>query len=135
MMKMLEQHGARLLTGEMLELLISMEKRPIAQLNDHIVVLMQGMLLLPNYLEQVSRSGRERPEQFKPLLRQMRDLREQPPLNELDFFIPDITNPQDPLLPDQLDDLRQKKFTLYREKNAPEVPVLSGWLVTQSTFR
>ena len=112
MMKMLEQHGARLLTGEMLELLISMEKRPPAQLNDHTFVLMQGMLLLPNYLEQVSRSGRERPEQFKPLLRQMRDLRKQPPLSELDFFIPDITNPQDPLLPDQLDALRQKKFTV-----------------------
>ena len=116
MMKMLEQHGARLLTGEMLELLINMEKTPSAQLGDHIVVLMQGMLLLPNYLEQVSRSGRERPEQFKPLLRQMRDLRKQPPLGELDFFIPDITNPQDPLLPDQLDALRQKNFTAHVKK-------------------
>ena len=116
MMKMLEQHGARLLTGEMLELLISMEKNPQAQLGDHIVVLMQGMLLLPNYLEQVSRSGRERPEQFKPLLGQMRDLRKQPPMSELDFFIPDITNPQDPLLPDQLDALRQKNFTVHVKK-------------------
>ena len=115
-MKMLEQHGARLLTSEMLELLISMEKTPLADLGDHIVALMQGMLLLPNYLEQVSRSGRERPEQFKPLLQQMRDLRKQPPLNELDFFIPDITNPQDSLLPDQLDVLRQKNFTGHVKK-------------------
>ena len=116
MMKMLEQHGARLLTGEMLELLISMEKQPLTRLNDHVVVLMQGMLLLPDNLEQVSRSGRERPEQFKPLLRQMRELRKQPPLGDVDFFIPDITNPQDPLLPDQLDALRQKKFTLIVKK-------------------
>lgn len=109
-LKMLGQHGSRLLTGEMLALISSMENQPRSELQDHVIALMQGMLLLPNYLEEVYRTGRERPEQLKKLLAQMRDLRNQPHLKEIDFFVPNLNNPQDPLLPEQLNALKQKGF-------------------------
>lgn len=109
-MKMLEQHGARLLTEEVLELLFSMNDRPVAEVQEHLVVVMQSLLLLPDYLEQVSRSGRDQPQKLKPILRQMRKLRDQSSLNDVEFFTPDINTPADALLPEQLDILRSKGF-------------------------
>ena len=109
-MKMLEQHTALLLTEEMLELLLSMDNLSGKEVQEHLVVLMQGLLLLPDYLEQVSRSGRDEPKRLKPILRRMRQLRKQPFLEDAVFFAPDINTPSDPLMSDQLDILRSKGF-------------------------
>ena len=109
-MKIMEQHGAQLLCSEMQKLLFSMLSMPVTEARSHIAILMKGLKLLPDYLQQVSLSGYERPEQLKPILRNMRQVRGQSPLKDLDFFAPDINTPSDPLLPEQLDKLRNDNF-------------------------
>ncbi len=110
-MKMLEQHGARLLTEEMLELVFSMHKLPAAETREHLIVLMQCLLLLPDYLGEVYRTGRDEPQKLKPILRQIRKLRDHSQLNDVEFFAPEINLPEDELMLEQLEVLRDKGFT------------------------
>lgn len=114
-LKVLRQKGARLLTGEMLVLLDNLltqhkSGQSMDQLQDHLVMLMQGMLQLPGYLAHTSRSGTDNPALLKTLLREMRALRGKHALTDMDFFTPNIANPIAAIPPEQLGKLKNSGF-------------------------
>lgn len=120
-LKIVKQKGARLLTREILLLLDSLKKIPIENAQEQMVVLIQGMLQLPGYLAHTSRSGKDTPSLLKNLLSEMRQLRGQRALSDIDFFTPDFFTPSivhtiAPIPEAQLEKLQSNGFsTLVRK--------------------
>lgn len=109
-LKILKQKGARLLTREILLLLDSLKKTPVESAQEQLVVLIQGMLQLPGYLAHTSRSGKDTPGLLKNLLSEMRQLRGQRALSDIDFFTPHIVHTIAPIPEAQLDKLKSSGF-------------------------
>ncbi len=114
-LKILKQKGARLLTREILLLLDSLKSTPVENAQEQLVVLIQGMLQLPGYLAHTSRSGKDTPSLLKNLLSEMRQLRGQRVLSDIDFFTPDLSSINSvhaiaPISETQLDKLQSNGF-------------------------
>ena len=110
-LKMLQQSGALLLTGEMLTLLGDMAQLSPENAQEHQILLMQGMLQLPGYLDHTSRSGQDKPALIRSLINEMRQLRGESSLNEADFFSPDISESIESLDQEQLENLKKSGFS------------------------
>ncbi|WP_299730642.1 Hpt domain-containing protein [uncultured Endozoicomonas sp.] len=120
-LKVLKQQSARLLTSEILLLLenlqeSSAESKPAGQKSDEnsqdkMVTLIQAMLQLPDYLVQISRTGRDNPRLFQKLLSDMRQLRGESALSDLDFFSPTIVIANEPIADEQLAKIQAGGFT------------------------
>ncbi len=109
-LKILKQKGARLLTREILLLLDSLKSTPVGNAEEQLVVLIQGMLQLPGYLAHTSRSGKDTPSLLKNLLSEMRQLRGQRALSDIDFFTPSIVHTIAPISEAQLHKLQSNGF-------------------------
>lgn len=114
-LKILKQKGARLLTREILLLLDSLKSTPVENAQEQLVVLIQGMRQLPGYLAHTARSGKDTPSLLKHLLSEMRQLRGQRVLSDIDFFTPDLSSINSvhaiaPISETQLDKLQSNGF-------------------------
>ncbi|MGI2027683.1 Hpt domain-containing protein [Endozoicomonas acroporae] len=115
-LKILKQKGARLLTREILLLLDSLNETPANNSQQRLVVLIQAMLQLPGYLVHTSRSGRDTPSLLKHLLNEMRQLRGQRALSDIDFFAPTIVHTIAPIPEAQLNKLQASGFAVLVRK-------------------
>ncbi|WP_257296662.1 Hpt domain-containing protein [Endozoicomonas sp. YOMI1] len=114
-LKILKQKGARLLTREILLLLDSLKATPVDN-TQQLVVLIQAMLQLPGYLTHTSRSGKDTPSLLKNLLSEMRQLRGQRALSDIDFFAPAIVHTIAPIPEAQLNKLQASGFAVLVRK-------------------
>ncbi|WP_419533846.1 Hpt domain-containing protein [Endozoicomonas sp.] len=115
-LKVLKQKGARLLTREILLLLDSLKGTPIENAQEQLVILIQAMLQLPGYLAHTSRSGKDSPGLLKTLLSEMRQLRGQRALSDIDFFTPIIIHTIAPIPEAQLTKLQASGFAVLVRK-------------------
>ncbi|USE36748.1 Hpt domain-containing protein [Endozoicomonas sp. SCSIO W0465] len=115
-LKILKQNGARLLTREILLLIDSLKTTSVANDQEQLVVLIQAMLQLPGYLAHTSRSGKDTPGLLKNLLSEMRQLRGQQSLSDIDFFAPAIVHTITPIPEAQLNKLQASGFTVLVRK-------------------
>ncbi|WP_066016066.1 Hpt domain-containing protein [Endozoicomonas atrinae] len=115
-LEILKQKGARLLTREILLLLDSLKSATADNNQEQLVVLIQAMLQLPGYLAHTSRSGKDTPSLLKTLLSEMRQLRGQRALSDIDFFTPSIVHTIAPIPEVQLNKLQASGFAVLVRK-------------------
>lgn len=90
-LQMVELFGAALLTEEMEKVAQAMLNETVVNTDDAIGVLMQAMLQLPQYLEQLHSSQDDFPLVLLPLLNDLRASRAEPLLSETSLFTPDLS--------------------------------------------
>ena len=96
-LKMVELDGAALLTEEMEALTQALLDGQVANTDDAIEVLMQGVLQLPQYLEHLGSSGDDFPLVLLPLLNDLRAARGENLLSDTALFQPDLSPAQIPV--------------------------------------
>ncbi|AMO54639.1 Hpt domain-containing protein [Endozoicomonas montiporae] len=106
-LKMLQQGGATLLAEELKKLLEAVSRKGVKDLDDAHECLMQSILQLPGYIEQVVHSGLDRPMPLLPLINEMRSLRGEDTLSRAAFFYPYIPGYPPALSSEQISKLEQ----------------------------
>lgn len=115
-LKVSKQKGAQLFTREILLLLDTLKGIPIENAQEQRTMLIQAILQLPGYLAHTSRSGKDSPNLLKRLLNEMRQLRGQRALSDIDFFTPSIVHTIAPIPEDQLQKLQASDFAVLIRK-------------------
>ena len=101
-LQMVEFYGAALLAEEMERLAEVLQNDPVAAQSDALEVLMRAILQLPSYLDRILGARRDLPMMVLPLLNELRAVRGEKPLSEVNFFSP-ASPPLVPLLePEEL---------------------------------
>ncbi|KXS53384.1 MAG: Two-component regulatory system [Marinobacter sp. T13-3] len=95
-LQMVELDGAALLTEEMEALTQAVLDGQVANADEAIEVLMQGVLQLPQYLEHLDSSGDDFPLVLLPLLNDLRAARGANLLSDTSLFKPDLSPAQQP---------------------------------------
>ena len=109
-LKVLKQKGARLLTREILLLLDGLKKDPKSDDENKLIMAIEAMLTLPEYLTRTSRTGEDNPKLLQKLLGEMRQLRGETPISDLEFFEPVIITHHRPIEEEQLGNIQANGF-------------------------
>lgn len=104
---MLQQGGATLLACELQALTEAVIRKRVQDLDTALECLMQAILLLPGYIEQVISSGIDRPIPLLPLINEMRGLRDADALSNATFFYPEMPVPIQLVAENQINQLNQ----------------------------
>lgn len=92
-LRMVELYGAAMVAEEMEQLSKALSNGTIQDRDKAYVVLMQGIVQLPDYLERLQGGHRDVPIVLLPLLNQLRESRGEKPLPESVLFSPDLSRP------------------------------------------
>ena len=95
-LQMVELYGAALLTEEMEKLSQAILNETVANVDDAVEVLMQGILQLPQYLEHLGSSKDDFPLVLLPLLNDLRAARGEDLLSDTSLFKPDLSRAHKP---------------------------------------
>ena len=110
-LKRLQQGGATLLAKELKKLLEALSRKAVQDLDAVHECLMQSILQLSAYIEQVVHSGMDRPMPLLPLINEMRSLRGADALSRAVFFYPQIPGFPPSLSDEQIQKLEQSGLT------------------------
>src|SRR5690554_257432 len=110
-LRMVELHGAALLTEEMERLTQALLDGSIGEDGEALQVLMQAILQLPVYLDRVHASRSDQPLLLLGLLNDLRRVRGDQPLPETSLFSPELSLSIPPLPPEALAQLDTPEFS------------------------
>ncbi len=89
-LKMAECHGPLLLAGEMEQVAQRILDRRVMNIADAGAVLIQAILTLPGYLQQLLNSRQDQPETLLLLLNELRAIKSEPLVSETAYFTPQM---------------------------------------------
>lgn len=101
-LKIVEFYGATLLAEEMEQLAQAFLAGAITSSDDAVQILMQAILQLPVYLDQVKSERKEEPANLLPLLNELRSARGERSFSEGAFFQPDVSVAQSAVRPSEV---------------------------------
>ncbi|GAA4651989.1 Hpt domain-containing protein [Kistimonas scapharcae] len=113
---MVEFYGAALLAEEMEALTRALLEGAVANRDEALEVLMQSILQIPPYLEQVYRGRRDLPVVVMPVLNDLRAARGESLLSETSLFKPQLGEPVPALIGEQLKPFRTPKLPAFLKK-------------------
>ena len=113
---MVEFYGAALLAEEMEALTRALLEGSVANRDEALEVLMQSILQIPPYLEQVYRGRRDLPVVVMPVLNDLRAARGENLLSETSLFTPHLGSPVPAVIGDQLKPFRNPKLSAFLKK-------------------
>ncbi|OQX38086.1 MAG: hypothetical protein B0D91_05180 [Oceanospirillales bacterium LUC14_002_19_P2] len=113
---MVEFYGAALLAEEMEALTRALLEGAVANRDEALEVLMQSILQIPPYLEQVYRGRRDLPVVVMPVLNDLRAARGESLLSETSLFKPQLGEPVPAVIGDHLKPFRNPKLPAFLKK-------------------
>ena len=113
---MVEFYGAALLAEEMEALTRALLESSVANRDEALEVLMQSILQIPPYLEQVYRGRRDLPVVVMPVLNDLRAARGESLLSETSLFKPQLGEPVPAVIGDHLKPFRNPKLPAFLKK-------------------
>ncbi|MEO9078255.1 MAG: Hpt domain-containing protein [Rhodanobacter sp.] len=133
-LKMVELHGAAMVTAEMEALCGALLDDGVASREEAYAALMRGLMQLPDYMERLSSGHRDVPIVLLPLLNDLRISYDQEPLPESAMFHPNL----DAFLPEQAPAAMSETYAAARRDELPPLRLrfqqqLLAWFRGQHT--
>lgn len=128
-LQMVEFYGAALLAEEMEHLNQAMVEGKVPPNSDNLAVLMQAIIQLPSYLDQIGRGQTDMPIVILPILNDLRAARGEPLLSETSLFNPDMGAARRLLgEPDETPFTKSQTTQLLRKLRQMYQLALLGWI-------